>query len=69
MNIDGTFEADTLYELVSPYDEVRPDYKLALSAETSGGVRVADCWLFNTCGELHPGCAISPVPIAIEQVK
>ena len=69
MNEFRTFEADTLYELVEPYDDDHPAYTLALSSETTAGTRVADCWIFNANGELHPGYAISPVPISIEQVK
>ena len=64
-----TFTANTLYELVEPYDAENPAYILALTSEFAAGARVADCWLFNANGELHPGYAISPVPIAIEQVK
>lgn len=69
MNEFQSFEADTLYELVEPYDAEHPAYNLALTSEFAAGTRVADCWLFNANGELHPGYAISPVPIAIEQVK
>lgn len=69
MNEFQSFDADTLYELVEPYDAENPAYTLALTSEYAAGTRVADCWLFNADGELHPGYAISPVPIAIEQVK
>ena len=69
MNTIQRFTADTLYELVAPYDVEYPAYILALTSEFAAGTRVADCWLFNANGELHPGYAVSPVPIAIEQMK
>ena len=69
MNEFQSFEVDTLYELVAPYDAENPAYTLALTSEFAAGTRVADCWLFNANGELHPGYAVSPVPIAIEQMK
>ncbi len=69
MNEFQSFDADTLYELLEPYDADHPAYTLALTSEFAAGTQVADCWIFNASGELHPGYAISPVPIAIEQVK
>lgn len=69
MNEFQAFEADTLHELVESYDAGNPAYILALTSEFAAGTRVADCWIFNANGELHPGYAISPVSIVIEQVK
>ena len=64
-----SFTADTLYELLTPYDAEYPAYTVALTSEYAAGTRVAECWLFNVNGGLHPGYTISPVPIEIEQVK
>ena len=62
-----SFDADTLYELLEPYDADHPAYTLALTSEFAAGTQVADCWIFNASGELHPGYAISPVPIRLNR--
>lgn len=54
--------AFAIYKMHEPYDEDHPEYSCMRPAET-GAFRVFDAWICDEQGRVHPGYAVSPVPI------
>lgn len=54
--------ARNIYRMNEPYDEEHPEYDCMHPAET-GSCGVFDAWICDAQGRIHPGYALSPVPI------
>lgn len=59
-------------EHYSQADEFNPSgikYEFAKSTSYAGGAYIADCWIMNTEGNVHPGYNSSPVPLNISALE
>lgn len=67
-----SFVSGTAYPLRDPthYDDedFGEGYGLALAADGTDGCVIADCWIVNRQGEIHPGYRESPVPVRYQDV-
>lgn len=67
----ATFKGGTRYRLLDPQrydDEMGEGYAWAESVQGADGSRIADCWICNDRGEVHPGYDACPVPILFEDL-
>ncbi|MBS7671426.1 hypothetical protein [Croceicoccus gelatinilyticus] len=61
-----TFQSHTRYRLKDPEhydDEYGKGYDHVEAYEGADGCYIADCWVVNAKGDIHPGYAESPIPI------
>lgn len=66
-----SFKSDMSYALKDPMrydDEHGEGYGRVEVLEGGDGVFIADCWITDDNGEVHPGYAESPVPIQFQDV-
>lgn len=62
-----SFVSGRTYPLVDPerYDDedYGTGYAFAQAAEGTDGCLIADCWIIDREGRIHPGYECSPVPV------
>jgi len=66
-----TFKANTSYKLkeADRYDdEYGEGFDRVETYEGTDGCYIADCWIVNEAGEVHPGYNDSPVPVRFDDI-
>lgn len=52
-----------IYRAEEPHDPERPEFDCYMPATDMEECWMADCWICNEFGEVHPDYNVSPVPV------
>ena len=66
-----TFKSNTRYALKDPTHRDNDEgqgYGYAETLTYADGTYIADCWITNADGDIHPGYAESPIPVRFDDV-